>query len=669
MRKLRSHISKNFIKQSNTNVVVAFLVLLFLSVVSSFTLQADTVDPLYQEAQSAYLNKDYENAKTLYAQYLTEIEPGDLYERITLQIKEIDFRLTINNGNLENARQIAAEIYNSDCSAENRAKSLYLTGTLFESNGYYSDALIQYELIVNEFSETHSAGPDKAEFRLKYFLCRTALVNNDFTSAAQYGEEIKKLDTSTTVKPQQLYATGWIFESKRRYSDALGFYNKILNEYPDSTYAGPGKAAFRARYIQCQNSLESENISTAEQLKDEILLLNSPDHEKPEQLYLLAKLFEENEDYITAVNLYQQLSTEYPQSDQMGPDKAGFHARYTACHLALESGQDREARIIAQEIRGLNSSPKEKPYQLYKTGLLLEKSDLCPDALSCYVKLLSDYPNAIHSGANYAGFHGKYVACKIALQKGNISQAKALANQIRQLDILPERKAAIYYSAGSLFAEKGLFVPSYEEEIINHSLQVMQSFYNDIISFESPESKYYGYAQIYLDAFDVIQSINQKDSQAVEQKISQLKTKHSGDDLTMALFIIAERYYGMGKSGDGEEYLYKSLAIYEQDILADIPNNRLSAASHYMRGLNYRKLKDYAQEAESFMTAYMIDPEFKYAEFCIYMVARVHQGLVHSGTYTSEEAEPAIRQAYELLSENHPQSQYAQIALQWLNQN
>ena len=550
--------------------------------------------------------------------------------------------------------------------AADDANSLYQQGIALERQKQFSDAVAFYNRIITEFPNAPFAGPDKVGYRVKHIACKMALENGDIAAAKKIAEEIRVLPCSAERKPGQLYWTGRLFECKGLFADALTFYDQVMAKYPKALESGPDEAGFQVKHIACNMALENGNIAAAKKIAEEIRVLPCSAERKPTQLYWTGRLFECKGLVAYALTFYDQAMAEYPKALEPWPDKTGFRRKYIACKMALTNGDIAAAKKISEEIRVLPCSAERKPAQLYWTGRLFEDKGLFADALTFYDQVMAEYPKALESGPDEAGYRVKHITCKMALTNGNIAAAKKIAEEIRVLPCSAERKPAQLYWTGRLFECKAvLLMRSEGRDNAGELLDICESLYRKVVeSGDSPaNAKYFELAEMGCEAIKTQRFINAGDIAAARASVTQIKTKYSGrEGLTGILLIIAEGYYGKGISGGGEEFFRQSAMLFE-DILVGIGTVRNERAGYtanacYMLGLNYQQLGEYLKAADAFQNAFQANPKHEYADYCLFATGHCYEKLLKQGAISQVDAKAAISAQYQRLKSEFPQSEY-----------
>jgi tetratricopeptide (TPR) repeat protein len=140
------------------------------------------------------------------------------------------------------------------------------------------------------------------------------------------------------------------------------------------------------------------------------------------------------------------------------------------------------------------------------------------------------------------------------------------------------------------------------------------------------------------------------------------------------VYQIGEEYYFRGKAytkgGQRDKaayYFNKAFNIWEKN-LNDIPDVHHQCLAYYTIGLSYYYMGDYVLTADALKMAYQIDPQFKYADYCLFENVRCYGRLALTGQMNRCEAFYNSILFYDELLEKFPDSKYCSQAKLWLSQ-
>ena len=184
------------------------------------------------------------------------------------------------------------------------------------------------------------------------------------------------------------------------------------------------------------------------------------------------------------------------------------------------------------------------------------------------------------------------------------------------------------------------------------------SLYQKIIA-DYPSTAYAARAKVFSGAIKVLTAIDL--GQDINLELAKFKTAYAGNPmLHAAMMTIGEKSYEKGFSklsqeADPNNSLFKfSAALLENDVVPNAPDNTARAMAHYMVGLNYEQLGEYAKAAGAFGAAYQADPKYLYADYCLFAQGRCYEKLKASGKIDANEADVLIKNAYQTFLAEYP---------------
>ncbi|MEN6383981.1 MAG: tetratricopeptide repeat protein [Phycisphaerales bacterium] len=267
--------------------VLHMMVVLFSIVLMQGNVMAGwDANSLYNQAYQFESDGRYDEAVAAYNMVLADfpksIQAGPAYANYRL--KYIACKRALAAGDIATARDNAEKI--KALNGPGMAGALYWAGYLFHAKFYFDDALAFYEKVIADFPKDVMAGPDYTLFRVKFIGCKKALEAGEIEAAKAIAKEIMQLPCSEENKPEQLYGTGWEFETvslssmansqqaeiNDTFDTAKSFYQGIINRYSKSAYLERAKAHMDVLEIfsAIDNGDNAAAKSKVEQLKAKI---------------------------------------------------------------------------------------------------------------------------------------------------------------------------------------------------------------------------------------------------------------------------------------------------------------------------------------------------------------------------------------------------------------
>lgn len=139
--------------------------------------------------------------------------------------------------------------------------------------------------------------------------------------------------------PETLYSIGKRYEWSHKYEEAMVYYMKLMQQYPDSPAAG--KVPLNARRTAISFLIESGNEVQTEAEINKLTADFSGQPALPGILYDVAEKYEWSFKFGKARSLYQRVIQQYPDSPQV--DNARLGVAKTDILLLISSGEDAAA--------------------------------------------------------------------------------------------------------------------------------------------------------------------------------------------------------------------------------------------------------------------------------------------------------------------------------------
>jgi tetratricopeptide (TPR) repeat protein len=165
-------------------------------------------------------------------------------------------------------------------------------------------------------------------------------------------------------------------------------------------------------------------------------------------------------------------------------------------------------------------------------------------------------------------------------------------------------------------------------------------------------------------------TIDSNDFAGANSKIEQMTNAYSThDNLPATLIGIAIKYRDKGFANNKDnDSLLRSASICE-NLINSYPDYKSIPAAKCCAGDCYFALGQKAKALAHYESVVDTNPEFKYVWHAHSMVGLILEGLMNEGVVTEAVAKPKIRAAYEAVIQKHPDSQVAELANNWLNNN
>jgi soluble lytic murein transglycosylase len=255
-------------------------------------------------AQALAFSGDYANAALAYRAAIAAPRAGDTF---ALRERLAEVYLALNDW--QNAVGQYEAIFGAATDNALKARALILSGDAHYANGFPQVAYEKYLAAVNNYPEA------PITFRGLLKLVNDGVPVDDLPRglsnyhAQNYGPALAAFERVLAADPTNttaLYHRGLTLNALQRKADAIAAFRQLVENFPNDPLWQP--AFFQIAFIQ-------DYPADVQTFRD--FARRAPQHpQAPDALYRAARLCERNNDFATAVLLWDQIAREYPQAEQ-----------------------------------------------------------------------------------------------------------------------------------------------------------------------------------------------------------------------------------------------------------------------------------------------------------------------------------------------------------------
>jgi TolA-binding protein len=384
-----------------------------------------------------------------------------------------------------------------------------------------------------------------------------------------------------------------------------------------------------------------------------------------ESLYSSANQFEEEKFDGDAKVLYQRVLETYPDSEVAAG--ARLHSsRYSVLSL-IASGNDAAAQTEIAAIRTGFPNHPDLPWYLYGIGNQYEELKRNDDAKAIYQEIIQQYPNS--PVIDNARVHFSKYKILSFIDSGNDAAVQSEIAEI--ITAFPNHPDLTWFYLTA--ADKYEMKRKYRESKGIYE-QIVRQF-SDSSFLPGTKFGFNSYARLQLARFAICtladSSIESADSALLKMK-SDFATNPM---LTDAIFRTAEIIYEKGLSrlhrvpDPNSTFLNWTAASIETDVIGKTTNKTFEAEAYYLLAETYYKLGDYTKALPNYRVILAVDPNFMYAQQCIFMIGMSNEKLINAGLVNQAQAISEIRTNYERLIKEFPNCRDAEYVKGWLERN
>jgi len=323
-------------------------------------------------------------------------------------------------------------------------------------------------------------------------------------------------------------------------------------------------------------------------------------------------------------------------------------AQKNICNI-MDAGNFEASRSATDKLITDFANNPALPEAIYWTTRHCEWKDKFDEAKRLYQITLQNYPDNTFAAKAQLGI-SRCEAMRLVMAK-EYTAAKGAAD-----------KMAVDFSKHSDLPESlGMIAERFEWQ---WQFEQEKYVYKKIIQ-NYPTNIFAEKAKIGMARAVVLNYIVIKDYERVDKGVDILFSNFAGNpDLAQTALIIGEWFEREGlakeKSGLKDEakiQFEKAVKVWDR-VISELPDSNLIPEACYSAGNCYQKLGEYLKAAEAFSDSYQTDPEYIYADYCLFAQADCYEKAKASQpdiTITSEK----IKEIYREVVTKYPKSQYA----------
>jgi len=507
-----------------------------------------------------------------------------------------------------------------------------------------------YQQVIQQWPE--SSAVRKAQLGISRMDIVLLIKAGDYTAAETQIAQILEDFSDIPSMPGALYHIARRYQWSRKYERSKSIYQQIIQQYPDSSQAGP--ARLDVARIDILALIKTGDYNTAAVKIDKLLEDLSGHPALPLVLHAIAKEYEVQVKYEQAGEIHQKIIQQYPDSSYAG--QARFDFPRTKILSLVESGNytaaDTEFDKFAQDF----SADSRLPKAIYGIGRKYEWLKEYEKAKTLYTQITDSYPDS--SAASDAQLGISRINTLLPIEMGDYNTAgeefEKLAEGFVNDQALPD---ALWDIA-----------KAYQQEM---EYQRCRAVLQQIIE-QWPESSYAAKAPTGLAVVNVLLLNKMGDYAAADAVVDSLIADF--DDpcaLTAAIYQIEEGYYNKAFTyGKPTRQDHLSAVTAWEKLMAKLPDFSYNNADiNYFIACSYYQLAQYETAIGYYTKVALNWPDSStYPRGNLALMEKCYQALVESAVITQAQAEELIEQTFDAIIVNSPASISAKYACQKLAQ-
>jgi TolA-binding protein len=524
-------------------------------------------ETLYDITRRYEWSDRYEDAKRIFQKMTKNYTASPFAKRAQLGSAKITILSLIMSGEYNRAKELIDELVANFSKYPGFPNALYDIAKRYEWADKYEEAKNTYHQIMQNYPDTSLSKRVVLDFSRVNIL--SLILSKNYAEADNAIAQLMTGDFSEHLDfPSTLF---WIAERYRwadKYEEAKRFYQQIIQNYPNNSYAS--RAALGFSRADILSLILSQKYTQTMKAVDTLLKDFSDNVDLMDTLYDIARRLEWANMYEDSKYVYEQIIRKYPNSAKFEAAQLGF-ARANIYYLIIK-GQWAQVRSSIDKMAAQFAKNPDLPETLYDIAQRYEWSDNFDEAKTVYQQIYKNYPNS--SYANKSKLSASRMNILSLMVAGNYSQAERAINKlISNFSENPDLPEALYNIA-HIYA----WLIKYEEA---------RNLYQKIIS-DYPDSSYAAKAEMGLSGLEVVSKILSNNNGLDKASISTLIVNYSGqDNLPGMLYWIAAALQKEGRYTEAIEAADISIANSTPSYSKD--------QDYYLKGFCYYQLDNYKE--------------------------------------------------------------------------
>jgi TolA-binding protein len=345
---------------------------------ADFANHPDLADALYWIAERYGFSNKYEEEKELCQQIIQKYPGSSIAGKARLGYQRAEVQSLIVSQDYSAAEEAFDKLVADFNGNPDLPETLYWIARRYEWSDKYEEAKNIFEQIVQKYPKCSRF--DKARLGVcRMNIC--CLCTDGQLQAAQ--DEISKMLIDFSGHPdlpETLRLIARRYEWSDRYKEAKNIYERIIQKYPDSSYAEAAKldilrAGVRHLIVsQDYNdaNLTVEGLTVVEEAIDKLIADFNGNPDLPEALYWIAQRYGYSGRFEEEKNLYQYIMANYP--DSSFADKAKLDSAGTDVLTLVVAGNNNDANTALDRMIGdFNGHPYLPDAMLFIVDKYYEK--------------------------------------------------------------------------------------------------------------------------------------------------------------------------------------------------------------------------------------------------------------------------------------------------------
>jgi len=392
----------------------------------------------YEQAEAYRENKDYLQAKDAYKTIIRDY-PGTEEALMSQRGLVIVYTLTKKDTDAKTAFDKLLSDFGDYPDKNIIARAIFDVARYYEWSVKYKEANNAFGLILDEYPTSWFVN------RANIAVIRTNIMG--LIASGKYDEAQAVINelfsdeefASHTDLSSTLYSLAKRYEWSGKYPEAKSTYQQIIEQYPDSSFAG--SATFDIPRMNVLSLFASSDTTAAYEALDNFIADFDAKPDLPAALYGIGETCRAFKKYEDANSIYEQLVQRYPESSYAG--KAELEISEMAALSLIETEDKAAAESAVNEITEDFNDQSGLPASLYNIAERYDLSRKFKDANNVYRQIVEEHPDSPEAAKARLGLAKLSIIFLIRSGDDETAQT-ALDNIIADFNDRPELPTAVF---------------------------------------------------------------------------------------------------------------------------------------------------------------------------------------------------------------------------------
>lgn len=519
-------------------------------------------DRIYDIARAFKRSGEIQYSNDFYQYIIINYPESPAAKNASLQITNDEVLYMIDQGSYVQAGSAVEQMKVDFASSPSISNKLYHIADRFQRSGESERAKALYQYILDNY-------PDCSCARSSGLFVNSFEIN-DVIARGSYDMAIAKTEQLQTDFADSPYLSGWLYGIAGNFyragqtEKAKNTYQYIVNNFSGSVDAE--NASLWINTFDIKDLISGGNYTQAEEAIYQLKADFSDISQLPGNLYILADEFDRTGQINTALDIYEYIVNNYPNSS-----KALISGLYINSHsigTLIEQGNYEQAREAVTQLR---TDFTDNPYladSLYGIAGSFWKEGQRQSSKDIHQYIVNNFSN--EAVARSSEFILKRMDISEMIEVGNYIDADFKIAELRKNDFDNDLLSAALFDFGQHYESLS-------------DIETAKTFYNEIV-IDCPDSCYAVRSELKLRRITIDDLIKSGNYQTARSEVIRLKEDFPDNDLLKVkheLMVIAFNYTKAGQVSSARELYQEIINISPESRDKNVALLRLNMLDYF----------------------------------------------------------------------------------------